>query len=281
MAEIKQIVGEEFRKMQLLQLDMLKELDRVCRENDIKYTIFGGTLLGAVRHNGYIPWDDDADVAMLREDYEKFKKVCSQLNSEVCYFQDNTTDSYYRWGYGKLRRTGTKFIRAGQEHLKCKTGVFIDIFPMDDIPTSVIGMMMNDFKCFCLRKILWSDVGKYDHSTPLLERIIYSIISYISPKWVFQRLKRMSDKSETANKNRVRTYLYKATGKLYKKNPVTKRYGMPKEWFTDLVEYDFEGTKLYGTSDYDSALKYIYGDYMTLPPLDKREPHAPVSDYFF
>ena len=74
MGEIKELSPEEFRTMQLLQLDMLVELDRVCRKNDIKYTIFGGTLLGAVRHKGYIPWDDDADVAMLREDYDKFKK---------------------------------------------------------------------------------------------------------------------------------------------------------------------------------------------------------------
>ena len=83
--------------MQLLQLDMLVELDRVCRENNINYTIFGGTLLGAVRHKGYIPWDDDADVAMLREDYDKFKKITDQLNSEICYFQDHDTDPEYRW----------------------------------------------------------------------------------------------------------------------------------------------------------------------------------------
>ena len=161
MSEVKVLSKKEFRQMQLMQLDMLKELDRVCRKHNIKYTIFAGTLLGAVRHKGYIPWDDDADVGMLREEYEKFKKVAHELDPEICYFQDHETDPYYRWGYAKLRRTNTKFVRVGQEHIKCKTGIFIDIFPMDDIPKTTIGQIINDFYCFCLRKILYSEVGKY------------------------------------------------------------------------------------------------------------------------
>ena len=151
MKPVKEIKGEEFRRMQLLQLDMLVELDRVCREHNINYVIFCGTQLGAVRHKGYIPWDDDADIAMLRENYEKFKSYASELDPEVCFFQDHSTDPYYRWGYGKLRRTGTTFIRVGQEHIKCKTGLFIDVFPLDDIPKSLIGQMVQDFNCFQTR----------------------------------------------------------------------------------------------------------------------------------
>ena len=139
-------------------LKLLKEIDRICRKYKIKYMIDSGTLLGAVRHQGFIPWDDDADIAMLREEYEKFRKVADELDPSICYFQDHDTDPEYRWGYGKLRRTGTTYVRVGQEHLKCKTGVFIDVFPMDDIPHSTIGQMLNDFYCFCLLKILWSEV---------------------------------------------------------------------------------------------------------------------------
>lgn len=284
MAEIKHIVGEEFRRMQLLQLDMLVELDRVCRENNIRYTIFGGTLLGAVRHKGYIPWDDDADVAMLREDYDKFKKIAAEkLNPEICYFQDNDTDPEYRWGYGKLRRTGTTFIRAGQEHIKCKTGLFIDVFPMDDIPLPVAGMMMNDFYCFCLRKVLWSEVGKYNEKNPVI-RTVYKVLSKIDHQKVFKKLERITKRSRSDSPNRVRVLLFTATGKFYKKekkNSLKTRYGMPKEWFTDVVEYDFEGKKLFGTRDYDTNLKYIFGDYMKLPAENDREPHAPVSEYSF
>lgn len=278
--EVKQIVGEEFRRMQLLELDMLKEFDRVCRENEIKYTVFGGTLLGAIRHKGYIPWDDDADIAMLREDFEKFRSVAHLLDEKICYFQDHKNDPEYRWGYAKLRRTGTRFVRVGQEHLKCKTGLFIDIFPMDDIPMCTVAQMVNDFYCFCLRKILWSEVGKINEKNAFM-RWIYKLLSHIKPSFVYKRLDRMARKSKNTSPNRVRCLLFPATGKLYKKNSLKTRYGMPKEWFTDLKQYDFEDMKVFGTKDYDENLKYIYGDYMKLPDEKGREPHSPVSDYSF
>lgn len=280
MSKVIDIKGEEFRRMQLIQKDMIEELDRVCRENNIPYSIFCGTLLGAVRHKGYIPWDDDADIAMLREDYEQFKKVADQMNPEICFFQDHETDSEYRWGYGKLRRTGTTFIRAGQEHVKCKTGVFIDIFPLDDVPRSMVGQMVQDFYCFCLRKILWSEVGRYSERSAL-KRLWFRLISRIRPEFVFRLCKKMEKKSRNDSVNRVRTLTFPAFGKLYRKNPLGERYGLPKEWFTKLREYEFEGLKLMGTGDYDGILTYTYGDYMMLPPEEERSPHAPVSSYDF
>ena len=122
---IKEIKGEAFRKMQLTELDMLVEFDKVCRKYNINYVLFGGSLLGAVRHQGYIPWDDDADIGMLREDYETFKRHKDEMNPNICFFQDHDTDHEYRWGYGKLRRTGSTYVRVGQEHLKCKTGILL------------------------------------------------------------------------------------------------------------------------------------------------------------
>lgn len=280
MSEVIEIKGEEFRRMQLIQRDMIKELDRVCRKNNIRYSIFCGTLLGAVRHKGYIPWDDDADIAMLREDYEQFKRVADQLNPDICFLQDHETDPEYRWGYAKLRRTGTTFIRAGQEHIKSKTGVFIDIFPLDDVPGSLIGQMFQDFYCFCLRKILWSEVGKHSEKN-VLKRLWFRLISKIKPESVFRLCKRMEKKSRNDSTNRVRLLTFPAFGKLYRKNPLRQRYGLPKEWFTRLQEYEFEGLKLMGTEDYDGILTYTYGDYMTLPPEEDRYPHAPVSYYDF
>lgn len=281
MSAIKEIRGEEFRRMQLLELDMIEELDRVCRANDIKYTIICGTLLGAVRHKGYIPWDDDADIGMLREEYIKFRKAAKELNQEICFFQDNTTDPEYRWGYGKLRRTGTSFIRAGQEHLKCKTGVFIDIFPMDDIPKNTVGQIINNIRCFLIRKAMYSEVGRVADSSNFVQKAVYRALAKIPIKTIFAHLDRLTRKSNNISDNPVRLLTFKSFGKLYTKHPIKERFGMQKKWFLERKEYEFEGKKFFGPEDFDGFLKYMYDDYLTLPPEDKRDPHSPVSSYDF
>ena len=266
MNKAKELTPTQFRKMQLTELDMLIEFDRVCRENNINYVLFGGSLLGAVRHKGYIPWDDDADIGMLREDYDAFKKVAHQMNQSICYFQDHDTDSEYRWGYGKLRRTNTVYVRVGQEHLKCKTGIFVDVFPMDDVPKSVIGQIIQDRRVYCLRKILWSEVAK--KQTTGIKKAWFTMLSKIPVDGVFNSFNRIAKKSKNSSPNRVRCMSFPATGTLYKKNPISERYSMPKSWFLDRSEYDFEGINLYSSKDYDTVLKYIYGDYMKLPAED-------------
>lgn len=269
----------QFRKIQLVELDMLVDFDRVCRENNIRYVLVGGSLLGAVRHHGYIPWDDDADIAMLREDYEQFKRHAGELDPALCYFQDHDTDPEYRWGYGKLRRTGTKYVRVGQEHLKCRTGIFVDIFPMDDVPISTAGQILQDFHCFCLRKILWSEVGKYQ--TKGLLKVLYSLLSYIPVGFVYRQLFWYTRRSKNDSPNMVRTLLFPASGKLYRKSPLRERYGMPKKWFLEREEFEFEGRLFYGTKDYDGILTHFYGNYMALPPVDQRAQHSPFSEIEF
>ena len=109
---------DELRTLQLIETEMLSEVDRICRKCNIHYSMVGGTMLGAIRHKGYIPWDDDADIGFLRGEYEKFREACkTELDEERFYFQDIRDTEGYRWGYGKLRRKGTQFIRNGQEFM--------------------------------------------------------------------------------------------------------------------------------------------------------------------
>ena len=120
---------EQLRKLRSIQMEMLLEVKRICEKHGIKYSLIGGSLLGAVRHQGYIPWDDDADIGMLRKDYEKFRKVCKkELDPERFYFQDDRNTEGYRWGYGKLRKKNTLFLREHQEYLDFGQEIFIDIF---------------------------------------------------------------------------------------------------------------------------------------------------------
>ena len=279
MSQKKELSPKQFRKMQLVELEMLVDFDRVCRKHNINYVIYAGTLLGSIRHKGFIPWDDDADIAMLREDYEKFKKYIGELNPNICYFQDHTTDKEYRWGYGKLRRTGTEYVRLGQEHLKCKTGIFVDIFPLDDIPKTLLMQIFQDIRCFFLRKVLYSEVGKYNSKG--LTKLIYGLLSKIPTSRIFKKLKKYADKSSNSTKNDVRVMMYTAVGKLYRKHKLKDRFGLKKEWYLNRKEYIFEGHKFYGPADYDGYLTYVYGDYMELPPVEKRQQHAPFSKIKF
>ena len=270
---------QELRRMQLLQLGMMIEFDRVCRQEGIHYVICCGTLLGAVRHKGYIPWDDDADIAMLREEYDKFVKIAYKLDESICFFQDHTTDPEYRWGYGKLRRTGTKYVRLGQEHINSRTGVCVDVFPLDDIPKSTIGQIFNDIECFLWRKVLYSEVGRVESANSIVLKCLYTLLSHIPTEFVFEKMRHITDKSNNRTNNRVRVLLFPSFGKLYVKNSLKTRYGMPKKWFKEIRRYEFEGHKLYGIRDYDAFLKYMYDDYMKLPPEEDRCAKVLVSEY--
>ena len=271
------IPPEDMEKMHFMQLEMLSELDRVCRKNNIHYTICNGTLLGAIRHKGYIPWDDDADTMMLREDYEKFIKCANQLNPQICFFQDHSIESDYRWGYGKLRRTGTTYIRAGQEHLKGKTGVFIDVFPMDDLKKNPVLCALQRMEGYCARKITYSEVARKNNTG--LKRVWFEMLSKIPVSVVFSIMDRYAKASKNNSDNRVTAFFLPISKH---KDPYTGKmlYGRPKKWLLETTEYEFEGLRLLGPIDFDECLRWQYGsDYMTPPPENQRGQHAPVSSY--
>lgn len=264
----------ELRNMQMNMLEILIEIDRICRKHDIKYSLDGGTFLGAVRHKGFIPWDPDADIVILRKDYWRFKKVCEQELNHKCFFlQDYKTDEHYRWGYARMLRKGTEYHRAGHEHIKAKNGVFVDIFTMDSVPDSSLGRVIHKFLCYCLRKMLWSEVGKVVHPNILL-RAYYRLISKISKDKIFKARDKLA---EICNKNEQSILVRH----MCSPHPKKHSYGFPRELFGSLSEYEFEGYKFWAFTDYDWYLKSIYGDYMTPPPEHERTSHIPCSSFKF
>lgn len=256
----------DLRKIQLTQLEILKEVKRICDLHDIKYCVIAGTTLGAIRHKGFIPWDDDADIAMLRDEYERFKQVVeNELDTSRFVFQDGYNTEQYRWGYGKLRRKDTLFCRSGQNHLEYFQGVFIDIFPLDHVPTHPVLRGMHNLLCFGVRKIQWSEVGKYTDRNPL-KRSIYRLLSMISKSnmlSMYERLVYISNKRET-ELVRILTF----------PTPKNKVYGYMKKWYTQLQNVEFEGEQFPIAKDSHGYLTFKFGDYMSLPPLDQRNGHS-------
>lgn len=262
----------ELRRMQMIILENLIEFDRICRKHQIPYAIDGGTMLGAVRHKGFIPWDPDADIVILHRDYERFKRACDEdLDKERFFLQDYKTDVEYRWGYTRLLRNGTSYVRAGYEGLKSRNGVFLDIFIMDSVPDNSSLRVIHGAICHCIRKMLWSKVGKVTHPN-ILMRSWLSILSIIPRNAVFCLRDWLA---EICNKNEESELICH----MCSPHPKYLPYGFPRKLFDDLCEYEFEGHKFFGFSDYDFYLNSIYGDYMTLPPKSERSSHIPCSSY--
>jgi lipopolysaccharide cholinephosphotransferase len=258
---------DELRAVQLTELELLCEVDRICRKHNIRYRIIAGTLLGAVRHGGFIPWDDDADVGFLRHEYERFRLACEEdLDSSRFYFQDQSNTPGYRWGYGKLRRKNTEFVRLNQEHMPYDQGIFIDIFPYDNVPDRYLPRLWHSFRCFLYRKAFWSEVGK--NTTKGFERLIYRLLSKIPAEWLYKSFNRFIIFSNRRESEWIRILTFPTP---------TRDFGYKRKWADAAAEFVFEGMRFSGVAEYDEYLTFKYGDYMTVPPDEQRKIH-PISD---
>ena len=262
--EGRQISEEELKQIQKIQVELIAEVDRICRKNHIHYNMVGGTMLGAIRHGGHIPWDDDADIGFLREEYEKFREACkTDLNKDKYYMQDFRDTSGYRWGYGKLRRKDTIFLRNGQEFMPFEQGIFIDLMPFDNVPDNLIHRRLHFAECFLFRKAFWSKVGARVEEN-LCIRIIYKMLNLIPEQTIKNRYEAFIEKGRRKKTGLVRILTF----------PTPKHiYGYKREWYTELSQYDFSGLRLPGAKDYDGYLTMLYDEnYMTPPPEEKRVP---------
>ena len=238
-----QLNEAQLRNLQLIQLEMLIEVDRICRKCNISYNIIAGTLLGAVRHKGYIPWDDDADVAFLRPEYERFREACkTELDKSRFYFQDHRNTKGYRWGYGKLRRKHTLFLREFQENMPYKQGVFIDVFPLDGVSDNYFIRSMQNLECFCVRKILWSKVGKTADKN-FWKRQAYKLLDKIPEKKVFRYYSHMVSR---ANKNTTRMV------RILTFPTPNSEWGYYRCWYENSSDIIFENVVLQGITDFVS-----------------------------
>jgi len=262
---------EQLHQVQKTLLEILCEVRRICEKENIRYTIIAGTMLGAVRHDGFIPWDDDADVAMLRPEYEKFRAACEkELDKNQFYFQDHTVTPGYRWGYGKLRRTGTEFLRNGQEHMPYEQGIFVDIFPLDTVPEKNRQRKIHNFHCTLIRKTLWSEVGRLTEKNAFI-KFIFKLLSKIPLKYVITHYENFRDKHNKKTSRWVRILTFPTPN---------KEHGYLRRWYENTAEYVFENETFVGIKDFDEYFTFKFGDWRELPPEEQRKTH-PVSKLRF
>ena len=261
----------KLRQLQHCEIDILDEFVRLCKKHELKYWLIAGTLLGAVRHKGFIPWDDDIDVAMPREDYDRFFEICKEELDPRYFYQTSETDEHYFLTYAKLRKKDTEVYEERFRDSKFYKGVFIDIFPLDFSPQpgALCHLLFNILAVMNYR-------GQIDSGEPyapykeLIGKLGYFILRIFSPKKLVQMRRKLLGLSRwLSNKKYVASY--------------SGAYG----YYKDVYKFDlfgwgeemlFEG-KLYSIpSQYEAVLIMEFGeDFMTPPPEEKRQTHIDIA----
>lgn len=251
-------------QMQKKLLGILKWFHQYCIEHGLKYYILGGSLIGAVRHKGFIPWDDDIDVGMPRKDYERFLQLTSGMVINHFKVEKNGGSSKkYYYLSTKVYDTNTTLVEKKQKPLK--RGIYIDVFPLDGIGNSKGEVKQNFKRIARLEKILHTRQcvfrkGRrwYKNAAILFSKLIPDC--FIDEMTLFNKIEQCSRQNDFYNSK----YVGNLAGSYYEKEIVpSKVFGEPRL-------YPFEDTAVYGVADYDTYLSRIYGDYMKLPPEEKR-----------
>ena len=228
---------------------ILEIFDRFCKENGLNYSLFAGTALGAVRHKGFIPWDDDIDVCMTREEFEKFYEIWGEREVEGCYMQSKRHPEY-PLNHEKIRSTVSEL-----------KDIFIDIFPLDKLPIKKSLRKKMLFKAKL--RLIYTRNYPYKAGGKILELASRMLLSL--PKKTKKKIKKSCDAYVTKYKDMEKDFEY-----ICLTCPDDLRYKYPQTIMRDLQPISFEGDDFTISSEYDTMLKILYGDYMVLPPENER-----------
>ena len=257
---------EQLSKLKKLETDILREFAAVCEKLNLKYYLLGGTLLGAVRHKGFIPWDDDIDVGMPREDYEIFLKRAAEYLPSNLFVQSMESDPGYVNCFAKIRNSDTTFMESSSAKMNIHHGVFIDIFPLDYYPENALRQWITD-----TRKKWYARRVGCEFSLPedvLWVRKIKRFILQV----MFPSLNAVLSKRERMYRSVPQSGLIANYGGAWGKREI-----VPAEWYGEGVTVEFEGMQVMAPAEYDKWLTQVYGDYMQLPPVEKRVGHHYVD----
>lgn len=261
----------DLKKLQSIILYIAKEVKRICDKNDIDYTMIGGTLIGAVRHQGFIPWDDDMDFGMTRYNYNRFLKACKIDLGEEFEVVNWNCNSHYENGFTKIMLKGTEAVEAGKEEIQYPHHIFVDIFPFDNIPDSKIKQLRQKWVTYLGIRMIQQKEGLVIKQDSINKKVAYSIVRCISHVFSKKILIKICEKEMGKYDKNQTTKVSNLSGYYGYYGEMTKSIT-----FKNYIELPFEDTKFKATKEYDLYLSTIFGNYMELPPVEKRRSHGLV-----
>ena len=247
------LVSAKTKELWAVQLDLLNEFDRVCKKYGIKFMLDFGSLLGAVRHKGFIPWDDDLDVSMLREDYEKLIEIAPYEFKEPYFLQNHHSERNFSYTVAKLRRSDTTFLSSiDLTWERVNHGIFIDVFVYDSFPSDDIEYLkeiVQFSKTMHYRMQAMSCVPSINDGMKMILRYYYYNLRYRSIYEQYDMLEKFAKQFDNGPfkacimSNMIRFY--------------------HDTWFDQKIEMPFENLMMPVSAYYDAILTLLYGDYMT------------------
>jgi len=258
----------DIRQIQIVELEILKAFIDCCEKLGLKYFLLGGTMLGAVRHQGFIPWDDDIDVGLYRKDYERFINEAPNLLPNYYFVQSINSEPNILFNFAKLRDSRTTFIEKSYSHTSINHGIYIDLFPLDYYPDTIKGQKIIDRKKrrldIRIRKEL--KISEEYRSSSLKECLLSCCGLAMSIKYpkVIQALRARERLFLSVPQSSLIANYCGAWG---------KKEIVPQEWYGEGRQAVFEGISVTIPTHYDKWLQQVYGDYMSLPPVEKRIAH--------
>ncbi len=272
--QYKEYKPEELRRLQEMQLEILKEIIRVCELHDIRYFVAYGSLLGAVRHQGPIPWDDDIDICMAREDYEKFAAIADRELDGQYELVSMARDLNYPMSLPKVQKKGTKFIDRTYAKAKFRLGVFVDIFVYDYVSDDADEALKQAKKCNLLDKLMILQISRCPNQAregvfAAILSVVYWIGHYILQivprKWLFEAFVKEQQKYKDSPTNTM----------ICLDELIGDRTKATVDELFPTVCLEYSGITVQAPKEYDRLLTRQFGDYMQLPPVEDRVNHCP------
>lgn len=262
--EIPEMNQQDLRDFQLVQLEIALAVKKICDSNNINYFLLAGSALGAVRHGGFIPWDDDIDIGMLRADYDQFLSCAALELPKNLTVQNWLEDPNLSLPFTKIRRDNSVFEEGSAVDVAGHKGIFIDIFPLDNTPENRLKRKLHSSLIWILKRVvLVKSKQKINNDSPL-KRLVNSGFRLI---WAHNtndvKYRRMLNKIMLyfARRN---TAFATSVGGSYSYNKETVR----KSWILPLKPIQFEGHSFNVPGNVDAYLHNLYGDFMVLPPVE-------------